>query len=741
MFKNMSNKLLAATGFDNYGYGEAYQLPKIGYRKDLAKAKTYYLKAIKEGNAAAYQRLIEIAAEQNNLGEKHFYQAVLCEIEHDYKSAKDEYLQAEANDYLVSYPLALVYRKLYDPIAEYECYQKGLKQFDKKTWEYVLFNYESDPRLAYILGQLYEQGERPNPVPQSQEERFKLAIPYYVIAVKMGHTKASSTLIDNARWCDTETLLIVADKYVHNHQVYGKARAQSIVTLYLLIDELSDSPKHQVSKEQLHEAHVKIEGIARAEVECAYQAAQYFASVKKQAKAIEYWLIAAEKKHQPSLKNLEDQLPCLYLTRQVKQLLDLASIYHQCGMQAVAYKIYKQLAEVRQDQNAQKLMEELAIEDADLARQYGHAYEMRGEFNKAVPFYVKAAAQNNSYAKNWLKQTEVNAEAGDGLALYCMGRFIHSGTNRFAALIRAIHQGNSTANQYLRNETWSAEECYSIAQLAHEGQDLRANDELALFFYRKAVSKQHIKAALKLSELYFTCGGSFENTDQAFTYLCQAARLGSIQASNQMEQMVADNNLIASFYWARDYLVPSKRFKEAAYLLIKSSSKHPPAASYLHNETLDAELNFLLAKEFIENSEFIQDFAKAELFCLKAIKAKHVKAAYYLGSLYATQKDEDADCLSHAFHHWMQAALWNDAEAIPALESIAEEVSAEEQYDLSQFFQHHKQNEERACYWYKQAKLNGYILTKNSSQQQKSTNSHFDANPNSLFDQFFNPGF
>lgn len=238
-----------------------------------------------------------------------------------------------------------------------------------------------------------------------------------------------------------------------------------------------------------------------------------------------------------------------------------------------------------------------------------------------------------------------------------------------------------------------------VAEIYEQGKHGVSSSLLkALDFYIQASRLGEPKASFYLGSIFES--GTNEimpDAKQAFSYYACAARQCHPSAKAHLEQLAHSGNAQAQFALGYEYYQETAQHTlDAVYWCVCAAiQEHEQALSYLYNTQFDAEIYFKIAHQY-ESAK--QNLTMAIEFYVKAIELNHKNAAMQLACFYLIDHGEIKKDKNKAFSYYLKAATLGQLDALIPLERLCEEMGAQEQSALADFYRSIR-NYEKAAYW------------------------------------------
>lgn len=517
-----------------YCLGQLYEMGSASAGVvDLVKACEFYLLAAQKGNAASLAKLTELAVIRDNA--ELFYQlaAVYFSVfanklealkwykisaDKGYEKSSARLFEISKGDAEFAYALGQAY--------ENECV--GLKNLTKAFYAYAQAMNKGHLEAKNYVFRVADAGHAEAQYALGYHHYHQLgnveeAVKWCMRAVEQNHTQALKYLTETKFSCDL--CLKVADQYCKGEGV---------------LVNLAHAVNFYMKASTLNNAYAAF---------CLAKIYEVGGSglVADQARATEFYVLAANRGHLESLSALER---IAELLKNKEFNYQLAGIYLMVFKNKTsALKWYKQAA----DQGFPKALSEL-IEISKIDPEFAYAtaqlYETEAkkseDMQQAFSFY--ALAMRNKYLKAQ-ERLMVFVSSKNADAQYALGyEYYHQEKNLIEAAkwcMRAVEQGHVRALHYLTETKFSIEVCLDIARQYENADGVAVNIKQAIDFYTKASHLGHKPTALKLASLYEkTAISSKQDCKMACYYYIQAVNYGYLSALDLLERVaeVADSD-------------------------------------------------------------------------------------------------------------------------------------------------------------------------------------------------------
>lgn len=593
----LQNTYLYLLGYrDNLSLGKCFHYGQY-VKKDLALARSYYLKAAQRGSMEAFHQLHVLAKEEGHASEANYYLGRKRECLTQWQDALTVYKRAgEAGYVFAFYRAGSLFRQdrlspsssqtiKKDLVTELSWYRKAAAAYSKHALDALITLSSKESKAALHLAQMYEQGEIGN------KKSLSTAVDYYEKASKMGDTVAAYRLGqlyergEETFHCDLRKAF---DHYLLAAKKRDKKALEGLERIVKkLIDpnlqlQLADIYENSFSKKNLASKLLKdladkgnkialerMNSLANRDVSCAIELGNAYESNQYYRKAFTYYLIAAKRRDEKGLTGLERITSKL---NDAALQLQLAEVYeNNFHKKELALKYFKVLAE-QGNKVALSRMLALAKRDANCAYELAKSYENEASNKEnAYQYYVFAMQNNHSHASDDLTAL---AELGDSKAQYALGYLYYHSKKNFSKAIYwcllAAEQEHDKAINYIKNTTFPSEYYLILASSYERGEKIGKNRENALYFYEKARVEKNKEAAFHLGQYY-----QFDNEEKAFSYFIQAAQWGHTEALCYLERLAAEldpttqlqlanlyrdppfNNPHKTLHWSRQAIIAS----------------------------------------------------------------------------------------------------------------------------------------------------------------------------------------
>ncbi len=586
---------------------KAYETGEEGITKDPKKAIQFYVKASELGSKDAFHRLGQIY----QLGELGVTEDLVIACKHYLKAAEQQHKEA-------LYALGRILSTL------------------------------SNAQLQFELADLYYRVLKDN----------LAALKWFKRAEDNGNTKASAQL---------EQIISPSPLYTYElGKLYEgnageKANLPKALNLYLV-----------AARKNHAEARKQLEAIAaRGDAQTQYMLGyEYYHSTKDFAKAVEWCMRAAEKKH----KQATD-----YLTKTtfgVDIYLKIARTY-DLGTEGIARNT-KRAVEfyVKAD----------ALKSKDAAFRLGQLYEEDGkdlekDIQKACQYYLKAAQLGHKDALLALERLVLMLGHSDWE--FKLGELYQKLKNVPTALEwykKAADKGYAPAEAAINKEAESsADIAYQMAR-AYLRTNTPENNVKVFRYYRMALSKKHEKA------------------------------------KEEVEALALAGNAEAQYLLGYAYYHEAKKDPQAAvnWCMKAVELNHAQARTYLTQTVFTLEIYLYLAKTYEEGTKTIKkNNTLAIVFYEKASQLGDKASGLRLGHLYQLEHQGVGRNTAQAWAHYMRVAKEGNRTVLSTLERLALRGSSAQQLELAALYQLPLfYNKDKAKEWYERAVDSGNTAAK-----------------------------
>ena len=284
-----------------------------------------------------------------------------------------------------------------------------------------------------------------------------------------------------------------------------------------------------------------------------------------------------------------------------------------------------------------------AMYDADTQCRFGAMYSLTGDYDRAIEWYGKAAAN------------------GHATAQYSLGEMYHYG--------RGVKQDYVKARKWYEKAAENGDTMaqYGLGELYESGLGTKQDYTKAIEWYEKAAANGSVIAQGYLGSIYQYGRGVEQNYDRAMELYKKASDKGYSGVYNNLGLMYFYGQGVE-----QDYAKAFEWFNKSAVIGGYSEAKYN--LGYMYQHGLGVE----------------QDYAKAREWYEKAANNGLVIAQYNLGNMYQMGEGVEQDY----------------AKALEWFEKAADKGYAEAQKKLGYMYQHGlgvKQDYEEAREWYKKA--------------------------------------
>jgi TPR repeat protein len=383
------------------------------------------------------------------------------------------------------------------------------------------------------------------------------------------------------------------------------------------------------------------------------------------AKALQYYFLAAEKKHHDAIFTMER----LESNWDEDTRFNMAKLYiadHGLERALPHLILLADRAYLSAIDELEKIAKQKAVNAILIGQRY-EAQQSAAAYKKATEFYFYACRQGDP---NALALLEISPEQLSDEAKLELGRLYRDCFNREQdALIcfkRLADKKVLLAQKELDElADKSADHTFTLAEMyAHDGKT-----ELADRLYINAALRNHRGALHYINKVRLFANAG----DQTWQY-----KLGAY------------------------YHYPRREMQSAIGYCIQSAEQgYLPAMQFLLNTSFTAEQNFMIAQKYEAGDEGIDvNLMLAARFYQKSAAGGHVQATFNFGLLLLNTENSKSD----AFDCFIAAAKLGHPEALPILEGLGHEVDPTLQLKLGDLYQHlSPPNEYRAEYWYQEA--------------------------------------
>lgn len=571
----LQNTYLYLLGYrDNLSLGKCFHYGQY-VKKNLALARSYYLKAAQRDSIEAFDQLHVLAKEEGHASEANYYLGRKHECLTQWQDALTVYKRAgEAGYVFAFYRAGLLFRQdrlspsssqaiKKDLATELSWYRKAAAAYSKHALDALLTLSTKEPKAALHLAQMYEQGEIGN------KKLLITAVDYYEKASKMGDVIAAYRLGQLYEWGEETFKLDPSKAFAHYLVAAKKQDKKALERLDMIVKkfndpdlqlQLADTYENFFSKKELALKLLKdladkgkkialdrMNSLANRYVSCAIELGSAYESSQHHRKAFTYYLIAAKKRYEKGLAGLERITPKL---NDSTLQFQLAEVYeNNFNKKKLALKYFKVLAD-QDNKIALSRMRALAKRDANCAYELAKSYENEtSNKENAYQYYVFAMQNNHSRASDDLTAL---AESGDSEAQYALGYRYYHAQQCFSKAIHwcllAAEQQHDTATAYINNTVFPSQYYLILANSYEKGEKVARNKEKALYFYEKALIEKNKEAAFRLGQYY-----QFDNEEKAFAYFIQAAQWGHTEALCYLERLATELNSTTQLQLANLY--------------------------------------------------------------------------------------------------------------------------------------------------------------------------------------------
>lgn len=645
----MQTKLLYAFGYrSDFEVGKCFHYG-IKVTKNNQQAKYFYKKAAKQGETPALLQLGDLAQEEGFSAESLYYKGLFHEALKEWKSAKFTYKKAVEENHAASmFRLGCLLHVDRYSVDGLECilqanktkafhwYRKAIVAYSKEALNFMLKESETDEEASFLLGQMFEQGEIGHKV------NIPNALTYYLKAGQKKHQEALRAMIQlKEHWSDDDHW------------------EMAILQRDILKDPPQALPyfKHLADRNN-KKAQAEIALMAKQET-CAYQLGLLYQEEKNFNEALTYYFQASQKKHLPSLKQIE----MLNAHWDDAFILQMGNVYAEVFKDKLAaLTCFKRLADKKNQAGSKKL--KLMEKEVECLYLLGQLYENDNNFKLAITYYLQAAVKKNLSALDALERLK----------------------------------------EHLNQEL--------TLQLGIIYQENFSNLTGALGVFRELADKGHFVAQKRIDQIIendpeqaFQLGQAYEeqkNIKTAYRYFAIGARNKHARCFEHLKHLADSGHATAQYFFAYEYYLPLRQVaKTIHWCLLAADQGYLPAVTYLKETLFKAEHYFHIAQQYEQGTLIKQNDQEALFFYEKAVHLKHREAAFRLGEWYLDENKKD---LKKAFNYFIYAAQFGHMDAYITLERLGEEVDASLQLKLSDLY--HKGpviDKFKAIYWYQQA--------------------------------------
>ena len=486
---------------------QMYEQGEIGNKKVMSTAFNYYEKAHEMQEQAATCRLgrfyeLGEAPVSQNL-QKSFDYYVLATKEKN-KLALDALAALERivkilDNNSFSFQLAVIYRDDFDQsVSAFKCYQLLANKGDEIALVQMQKLADKNTDCAYELAKIYEENNQ-------SENHLQIAYHYFARAMRGRHRAAQDHLESLAESGDAAAQYTLADSYYYQ-QCFDKA--------------------------------------------------------------IAWCLQAAEQHYQPAvdfLKNAPFTKGCyLFIAKTYEQGQegiaknnDLALYFYEksyaAGSKEAAFYLGQRCQCFDESGNSNPFAFKKAGDYFIKAAQWGYAeadcaYELAKLYEKnthiknhleiAYRHFAKAMLNHHDMSREYLASL---ADSGDAAAQYTLANTYYQQQFFDKAIdwcLKAVEQRYEPACYFLKNSPFTKADYLFIAKSYEQGKEgIAKNNDLALYFYEKAIVEKDQEAAFHLGQLY-----QADNEEKAFDYFVKAAQWGHSEALLLLERLAAELN-------------------------------------------------------------------------------------------------------------------------------------------------------------------------------------------------------
>lgn len=508
-----------------WGYRDDISLGKcfhygIHTQKDLKVARTYYLQALKNKKYAAFHQLSLLSRDEGRIGESFYY--------------------------------------------------SGLYYEQAKAWEQALAAYEKAANENYALA-MYRAGKLFAGDRLSKQQQ--VIINKDIVKELFWYRKAAASYSAHALDALLELSAKESKASLHLAQMYEQG-------------EIGNKKVMPIAFSYYEKAHEMQAQEATCRLGQFYEFGEEPVS-KNIEKAFYYYAMATKETNKLALDALAALERIVKISDNNLFSFQLAVIYRDdFGQSLSAFKCYQLLAN-KGDNNALTQMQQLADKNTDCAYELAKIYEKNSQPENhrhiAYLYFARAMHGHHRAAKDHLESL---AGSGDAAAQYTLADVYYQQQYFDEAIawgLKAVEQRYEPAVDFLQNAPFTTAYYLFIAKSYEQGKEgIAKNNDLALYFYEKAMVEKDKEAAFCLGQLY-----QADNEEKAFDYFVKAAQWGHSEALLLLERLATElgpnrqlqlanlyrdpsfNKPYKALYWGRQVIIAHENGSLSDKTLIK----------------------------------------------------------------------------------------------------------------------------------------------------------------------------
>lgn len=508
-----------------WGYRDDISLGKcfhygIHTQKNLKVARTYYLQALKNKKYAAFHQLSLLSRDEGRIGESFYY--------------------------------------------------SGLYYEQAKAWEQALAAYEKAANENYALA-MYRAGKLFAGDRLSKQQQ--VIINKDIVKELFWYRKAAASYSAHALDALLELSAKESKASLHLAQMYEQG-------------EIGNKKVMPIAFSYYEKAHEMQAQEATCRLGQFYEFGEEPVS-KNIEKAFYYYAMATKETNKLALDALAALERIVKISDNNLFSFQLAVIYRDdFGQSLSAFKCYQLLAN-KGDNNALTQMQQLADKNTDCAYELAKIYEKNSQPENhrhiAYLYFARAMHGHHRAAKDHLESL---AGSGDAAAQYTLADVYYQQQYFDEAIawgLKAVEQRYEPAVDFLQNAPFTTAYYLFIAKSYEQGKEgIAKNNDLALYFYEKAMVEKDKEAAFCLGQLY-----QADNEEKAFDYFIKAAQWGHSEALLLLERLATElgpnrqlqlanlyrdpsfNKPYKALYWGRQVIIAHENGSLSDKTLIK----------------------------------------------------------------------------------------------------------------------------------------------------------------------------
>ncbi len=531
---------------------QMYEQGEIGNKKVMPIAFSYYEKAHEMQAQEATCRLgrfYEFGEEpvSQNLEKAFYYYAMATKetnkLALDALAALERIVKILDNN-LFSSQLAVIYRDDFgQSLSAFKCYQLLANKGDNNALTQMQQLADKNTHCAYELAKIYEKNS------QSENHRH-IAYLYFARAMHGHHRAAKDHLESLAGSGDAAAQYTLADVY-YQQQCFDKA----------------------------------IDWCLRAAEQCYERAVNF---LKNTPFTTAYYLFIAKSYEQGKEGIAKNNDLALYFYKKA----------YAAGSKEAAFYLGQRCQCFDESGNSNTFAFKKACDYLIKAAQWGYAeadcaYELAKLYEKnthiknhleiAYRHFAKAMFNHHDISREYLASL---AHSGDVAAQYTLADVYYQQQYFDEAIawgLKAVEQRYEPAVDFLQNAPFTTAYYLFIAKSYEQGKEgIAKNNDLALYFYEKAMVEKDKEAAFCLGQLY-----QADNEEKAFDYFVKAAQWGHSEALLLLERLATElgpnrqlqlanlyrdppfNKPYKALYWGRQAIIAHENGSLSDKTLIK----------------------------------------------------------------------------------------------------------------------------------------------------------------------------